>query len=185
MTPVLGQQKNRKTQLWLFWNSGRLCPCGLTDTYCLQVTSGMCTILRLENIKARAELSPAAQASASLRRSCTILPAYTNPYQCEYLIWKPFLLRLTWQAHLQCTIWFLPHNNHQHSLPIFQEMSNSISHYKIDPQSVPYSLPSPCLTSLPTSMCLIPPAPLWAALLGEEKDSRTEAVRRCLKTCTM
>lgn len=171
-----GQQKTRKTQLWLFWNSGRLCLCGLTDTFCLQVTCGMCTILHLENIKAKAELSPAAQASASLR-SCSILPPYANLCQHWYLIWKPFLLQLTWQGHLLCTIQSPPHNNFQCSLPIFQEMSNPIT--KLTNSLFPAACPAR-LTSLPTSMCLIPPAPLWAALPGEGKDPCTKAIRRCL-----
>lgn len=109
----------------------------------------MCIIFHLENIKARAELSPA---SAS-RRSCSILPAYTNPYQHWYPIWKPFLLQLISQAHLQCTIWFPPHNNFQHSLPIFQEMFNPIIKLTNSlfpaacPAPVSHPCPSPCSSS--------------------------------------
>lgn len=81
------------------------------------------------------------------------------------MIWKPFLLGLTWQACPQSTIWSSPHNNYQLSLLIFQEMNNSVSHYKAHQQSVPFSLPSALLHPYPyscsASHLLLCELPFW------------------------
>lgn len=118
----------------------------------------MCTILHLENIKARAELSPAAQASASLR-SCAYWQLTLTPISIS--TWSGNLFFYDWPGRHTCSAPYGPHPIIITSILYLFSKKWTIPYPIIKLTNSLFPTACPCPTSLPTFMCIIPLAPLW------------------------